>query len=278
MSSQRTYAVTGAASGIGRATAELLAQKGARVFGLDVNAEGLRDLPRSVDRLAVDVANPSSVEIAAQHLRAQVPGLDGLVNCAGLIRVGAQVELTEEDVQRVMQVNGLGAWRVTRALFPLLEARRGRVVNISSETARFAAPFNGLYSMSKYALEAHSDALRRELATLGMKVVSIQPGGMQTALFEMTVPLFDKALAGTKFQAGMRQIRNLAAKAKGAPPSMVAEVVWRALTTKSPRPHYRVGDDLFRRSVEFLPEWLADAAVATILKGRRSGIERPERE
>jgi NAD(P)-dependent dehydrogenase (short-subunit alcohol dehydrogenase family) len=266
MDSSHVYAVTGAASGIGRAVAELLVARGARVFAMDVNEDGLRSL-QGIVGVPADVASAASTQKAGDMIRAQTSGLNGLVNCAGVIRCGASVEWTEDDVQAVMQVNALGAYRTTRELFSLLQQRRGRVVNISSETARFSAPFNGLYSMSKWALEAYSDALRRELALLGMKVVIIQPGAMRTALLEATVPCFDRALPGSGFEVPMRRIRNMAAKEKGAPPEQVASVVLRALTHPQPRARYRVGHNVLRRVIELLPVRWADAVVASILRG-----------
>jgi NAD(P)-dependent dehydrogenase (short-subunit alcohol dehydrogenase family) len=263
---QRTYAVTGAAGGIGGAICRLLAQRGARVFGLDLDSERLRALP---DAIPADVTDSKTLEAAALRIREIAPGgLDGLVNCAGLIRCGALVEMREEDVRAVMDVNVLGAFRVTRALFALLHEKRGRVVNVSSEAARISAPFNGAYSMSKYALEAYSDALRRELGVLGMKVAIIQPGAVRTALMLGSAPSLDGASKGSQFAHAIERIRDLAAKEKDKciEPEVVAAVVVRALTAKSPRVRYRVGNDPFRRAVEFLPAWLADDLIGMMLR------------
>jgi NAD(P)-dependent dehydrogenase (short-subunit alcohol dehydrogenase family) len=267
---QRTYAVTGAASGIGRATATMLAGKGARVFALDFNEEGLRALAaQGIATIQTDVTSAESVGAAAEAIRAGAEGLDGLVNCAGILVAGALVELPEADLRRIMDVNVMGAYRVTRALYPLLEPRRGRVVNVSSEAAYFSAPFNGPYSMSKYALEAYSDALRRELALKGMKVAIIQPGPVRTALLNHTVPEFDRVLAGTKFESAMRRIRDLSSREwdKGAEPEEVARAIWHALTARRPKIRYRVHNDLFRRVFSVLPDRWADSVLNRMLKG-----------
>jgi NAD(P)-dependent dehydrogenase (short-subunit alcohol dehydrogenase family) len=270
MQPSKSYGVTGAASGIGRATAQLLS-RAAQVFALDVDEEGLAAVAAAspqVVAVRADLTRASSLEEAAALIASRTSGLDGLVNCAGLIRCGALVELPEEDLKAVLEVNVLGAYRATRALYPLLKARRGRVVNVSSEAARVTSPFNGAYSMSKYALEAYSDALRRELALEGMKVVIIQPGAVKTALLAGTVPSFDKAIAGSAFARGMQAIRDMADKewAKGAEPLVVAEAIERALTHPHPAVRYRVGNDPFRRAAEFLPARWLDAALGFIMR------------
>lgn len=266
----RAYAVTGAAGGIGSAICRLLSQKGARVWALDLQSEHLRQLGSSpgVVPLSADVTDSKSLEAAASKIAAEGGGLDGLVNCAGVIRCGPLVEISEADVSAVMDVNVLGAFRATRALFPCLKARRGRVVNVSSEAARMAAPFNGPYSMSKYALEAYSDALRRELSLLGMKVVIVQPGATRTALMEGSAPSLDRAIEGSQFAKAIGRIRDLAAKEKDkcVEPEAVARVVVRALTAHRPRLRYRVANDPFRRAVEFLPAGVADALIGMMLR------------
>jgi len=266
----KAYAVTGAASGIGRATAGLLART-ARVFALDVNAEGLASLAAGSSRIVpvrTDLTQAESVEDAARRIAEQTSGLDGLVNCAGLNRYGALVELPDEQFRAVMDVNVLGTYRATKALFPLLKARLGRVVVISSEMSTVSSPFDGVYSMSKYALEAYSDALRRELALLGMKVAIIQPGAVRTALLQDTVPGFDQAIATSQFAGGMKVIRDLAAKEweRGLDPVAVAEVVETALTSPRPAIRYRGGNDLGRAAAKLLPARMLDAVMARMMR------------
>ncbi|HEY3446413.1 MAG TPA: SDR family NAD(P)-dependent oxidoreductase [Myxococcales bacterium] len=267
----KTYAVTGAASGIGRATAQLLSRT-ARVFAMDVNAEGLATLASASPQLVpvkVDLTHAASVEEATRRIGEQTSGLDGLVNCAGLNRYGAMVELPDEEFRAVMDVNVLGTYRATKALFPLLKARLGRIVVVSSEMSTVSAPFDGVYSMSKYALEAYSDALRRELALLGMKVAIIQPGPVKTALLQDTVPGFDRAIASSQFAQGMRAIRDMASKEweKSIDPAEVAEVVERALTSPRPALRYKVGNDLSRAAAKLLPGSWLDAVMVRVMKG-----------
>lgn len=267
----RAWAVTGAASGIGRATAELLAGRGDCVFAMDRDEQGLAELAgraQGAVPVPVDLTQEVSLQAAAAAIAARTSALDGLVNCAGLIRCGALVEMSDVDVRAVIEVNLLGVCRATRVLFPLLQARLGRVVIVSSEAARISAPFNGAYSMSKFALEAYADSLRRELALLGMRVAIVQPGATRTGLLEATVPAFDRALNGSQFARPMRRIRDLAAREwhKAADPGTVAGVVCRALDAPRPKVRYRIGNDPFRRLVEFLPARVADALIGRMMR------------
>ena len=272
MDASKVYVVTGAASGIGRATAQLLSRS-ARVFALDVDEAGLASLVATspqVTAVPADLRSTASVEQAAARVAEVAPGgIDGLVNCAGLIRFGAMVEMSEEDVRAVMEVNTLGSFRTTKAFFPQLKAKKGRVVVISSEVASVTSPFNGVYSMSKYALEAYADALRRELALEGMKVVIIQPGAVKTALLAGTVPGFDKALVGSQFAKGMKVIRDLAQKeaGKGMAPEEVAEVVERALIHPRPAARYAVGNNPMFHAAKYLPASWLDAIMTRLMKG-----------
>ncbi len=111
-----------------------------------------------------------------------VDGLDGVVNFAGILAVGSSSR-SKETCAACSTSTCMGTVRVNRALFPLVLARKGRIVNISSETGwQSGMPFNGPYAMSKHAIEAYSDSLRRELMFLGVQVIKIQPGPFRTAM------------------------------------------------------------------------------------------------
>jgi NAD(P)-dependent dehydrogenase (short-subunit alcohol dehydrogenase family) len=173
--------VTGASTGIGRACAIHLAGLGFHVLA------GVRDpadAPDGLDPLRLDVTSESDVAAAAERVGAE---LGVLVNNAG-IAINGPVEVVPLDQwRRIVEVNLLGQVAVTRALLPAILRARGRVVNMSSIGGRVANPLFGPYSATKFALEAVSDALRREVAAHGVRVVSIEPGGIAT-------PIWDKGL------------------------------------------------------------------------------------
>jgi NAD(P)-dependent dehydrogenase (short-subunit alcohol dehydrogenase family) len=168
--------ITGAASGIGAATAASLRGRGAHVVGLDINAT-------SEDVLACDVREQASVDSAVAEAIERLGGLDVLINCAGIGDPQSAGEPPAEDALRVLDVNLLGPWRVTAAALPALRSSRGRVVNVASGLAHLTVPFATAYCMSKRGLVAYSDALRLEHGD-AITVTTVYPGYIRTPIHD----------------------------------------------------------------------------------------------
>jgi NAD(P)-dependent dehydrogenase (short-subunit alcohol dehydrogenase family) len=272
---QSSAFITGAAGGLGATTARYLAERGWHVFAADFDETALRGIAAepSVTAVHLDVTDPASVEAARGIVAGACDGLDGVVNFAGILAVGSLIEIESETIRRVMDVNVLGTVRVNRALFPLVLARRGRIVNISSETGwQSGMPFNGAYAMSKHAIEAYSDSLRRELMFLEVPVIKIQPGPFRTAMVTGIEPAFTRAAeASTYFKDMLNRIKHLSSReqAKAHDPLLLAEVVHTALTTRHPRAAYSVKPDLQRSVISLLPARVADRLLKLFL-GRLS--------
>lgn len=268
---RRAIVVTGASTGIGAACVETLIGAGFFVFGAVRRQE---DADRLAARfgadfspLLFDVTDGDAIARAAHAVEAQLGGatLFGLVNNAGMAVQGPLLHLPIEDFRRQIEVNLIGQLRVVQAFAPLLGARApladrpGRIVNMSSVAGRFAAPFMGAYAASKFALEAFSDSLRRELMVYGVDVIVIEPGMIAT-------PIWDKAeVAGvsgfdeTIYAPAARRVLNWAVeKGRAAPPAeKVAQAVLRALT--APRPPARI---------PVVANWLLDYALPPLLPTR----------
>jgi NAD(P)-dependent dehydrogenase (short-subunit alcohol dehydrogenase family) len=249
-SSTSTIVVTGASSGIGRATAVELARSEHRVYAAARRERELQTLAEThpgITGLALDVTDPTSVAAARDQVRADTGGggPDVLVNAAGVAALGPIEATPLGEMRRQFDVNVLGALAVTQSFLPDMRARRaGRIVNISSVLGRFTLPGTGAYAASKHALEAISDALRVELAPFGIAVVLVEPGLAATDLFEpSTAASLD--YTGTKaeyhklFTAGA----GLSAKLSRAavPAQEVAHTVARAATAPRPRVRYIPG-------------------------------------
>ncbi|MBD3190434.1 MAG: SDR family NAD(P)-dependent oxidoreductase [Candidatus Heimdallarchaeota archaeon] len=266
--------VTGAAKGIGREIVTYLADQEMEVIAVDIDEEALKELQnrKNIRIIPMDVTNPNSIEKAVKQVEQLVEGLDGLVNNAGLFVGGPLVEIDPEEIKKVLEVNVLGMVRVTRALFPLLFKKRGRIVNMSSETGRFVLPLNGPYSMSKFAVEAFSDALRRELMLYDMKVIVIQPGAIRTDLLKTATPqMYQKCLEDTEsalFEPQLKMVKRVCEKEyqKGAEPIKVAKTVHKALCSSRPKIRYRINNDRLRRLAEKLPTVCADWIVKLVMK------------
>jgi NAD(P)-dependent dehydrogenase (short-subunit alcohol dehydrogenase family) len=269
---KQTALVTGAGGGLGHATVERLVASGWRVFEADVDRELLRSSTHDPDVVPIlmDVTDPASIESAYDAVTSLTDRLDGIVNFAGVLAVGSLIDIAEERLARILDINVMGTYRVNKAFFPLVEAAKGRIVNISSETGRqSAAPFAGPYAMSKYAIEAYSTALRRELALLGVKVITIQPGPFRTSMAEGIEAAFTQAESETaRFAPIINRLKGLAAKQihSANDPDILAQTVLAALTTKRPKPVYSVKPDRLRSSLERLPLRTVDQVYLAVMR------------
>ena len=253
----KTALVTGASSGIGQACASRLARNGWRVLA-GVRRAGTA--PDGTEELVLDVTAPPEL---------QLERLDGLVNNAGIAVAGPLEFLPVEELRRQLEVNVIGQLRVVQAALPALRAGRGRIVNIGSISGRSALPFLGAYAMSKFALEAMTDALRVELRPWGIHVAIVEPGTIKTPMWTRERP--DPPDAALSLYGGrIAAFREFALKrsANGAPPEVVAGVVAHVLTAERPRARYLVGRDArIRAGVERLPDRVRDGIYKRVLLG-----------
>jgi len=268
---QQAVFITGGAGGLGGATAKYLGEQGWRVFAADCVAEALERIgkERNVTPIHVDVTDAASVQAAARSVARRVDGLDGVVNFAGILTVGSLIEISEEALRRVLDVNVMGTFRVNRTLFPLVLARKGRIVNVSSETGwQSGMPFNGPYGISKHAIEAYSDSLRRELMFLGVPVIKIQPGPFKTEMVAGIERQFSRAAKeSSHFGKLLRTLTRmtLAEQRKAHDPLLIAKTVHVALTAHSPAAAYSVKPDPARVAMNLLPDRLSDALLKWVV-------------
>lgn len=238
--------VTGASTGIGRACAEALSRRGFAVFGTVRRPEDGQGLERP---LSLDVTDPASVEAAAARVADEAGELRGLVNNAGIV-VSAPLELVPiEDFQRQLDVNVTGLLRTTQAFVPLLREGKGRIVNVSSTSGRFAFPLLGPYSASKFAVESMSDILRLELEPWDVLVSVVEPGPVRTPIWERTKRTARRIREGLDpaaaelyrplYEASERSAGR--ATAKAVEPGAVVRAIEHALFSPRPRTRYLVG-------------------------------------
>lgn len=184
MEPERSVLVTGASTGIGRATALHLAGLGFKVYAGIRRDEDATDLEHQAPLTAVrlDVTSALEVNDIAQRIEAE-GGLYGLVNNAGVYLGGALELMSDAEIESTFAVNVVGLLRVTRACLPMLREVRGRIVNVSSISGLVALPGVSVYAGSKHAVEAISDALRVELSTFGVRVIAVEPGSIDTEIW-----------------------------------------------------------------------------------------------
>jgi NAD(P)-dependent dehydrogenase (short-subunit alcohol dehydrogenase family) len=244
--------VTGASTGIGRATALRLAAGGWEVFaGVRGQAAGealVKAAPAGRLRaLTLDVTDSAQIDAAAAEMPAQ--GLDALVNNAG-IGIGGPLELLSlEDLRRQFEVNVFGQVAVTKAMLPALRRARGRILFISSIGGRVPMAFTAPYAASKHAIEAFGDTLRVELHNSGVQVALIEPGSIATPIWDKSRGEAEKVTIPPELQAAYGHVPAAIDKvleetsSRGIPPEKVAETIERALRAQRMRARYLVGTD-----------------------------------
>lgn len=261
--------ITGAGGGLGAATARLYSERGWHVVAADLTAPAGGP---GITSVATDVTDSFSLEALADRIRAEHGRLDAVITFAGVMGIGPLGETDPDRVQQVLDVNIMGTVRTVHAIFDLLRESRGRVILISSETGpQHGMPMNGTYAMSKHAIEAYGDALRRELMFLGLDVVLIQPGPFRTGMTASIRRRFQESTGpGSPFAAMAAVMGEMAAGEddKATDPSVLAEAVWTAGTTARPRHRYAVRWDLGRRLLDHLPVPLVDRALVLALGGK----------
>jgi len=220
--------------------------------------------------VVVDVTDRESIRSAYEAVASNTDRLDAIVNFAGIMGVGSLTDIPEERLARILDVNVMGTYRINKEFLPLVQAAKGRIVNISSETGwQSAAPFIGPYAMSKYAIEAYSTSLRRELALLGIKVITVQPGAFRTDMVAGIDKAFTQAASETtEFESVLTTLKGLAAKQANSArdPDILAQAIETALTTKRPKPVYSVKPDPLRSALEKLPLRAIDQTYIAVMR------------
>jgi NAD(P)-dependent dehydrogenase (short-subunit alcohol dehydrogenase family) len=254
MSTKRNVLITGASGGVGTALTRALDEAGWRVFAgvrSPDAAVAVEDLGGDVTAVQLDLTDDESIRRAAATVASEVggQGLAGLVNNAGIIVQGPLELVPVHALRRQFEVNVIGQIAVTQAFLPLLRRGTGTLVNMGAATGRVTVPMLGPISASKTALESLTDALRMELKHQGVGVTIIEPGAMETSIF-------DKAAASGAADgyAGSEATRRLYAGAleavsermegqSASPVDGVVKTVVKALSSGDPDPRYVVGRD-----------------------------------
>ncbi len=275
LNSQKSVLITGASSGIGRASVEIMSRAGWQVFATVRKAVDQEKLSRGAGRdvvpILLDVEDEASIASAVQEVESKVGGrgLDGLVNCAGIGMVRPLEYATLDDARRIFEVNVFGQLAVTQSLRHLLRKSRGRIVNVTSVGVNIAIPFGGLLNASKSAFGMLSDSLRLELHRFGVRVIAVEPGAIATPAVDKTLGDIEAVIEALPAEARIEYgdtLRSFARMAyqrekNGSAPQVVARAIHQALTSPRPRIRYRVGKHakLLSALPKILPEGVMDA-------------------
>jgi len=267
--SAKTVLITGCSSGIGAALAQEFHHRGFIVYATARRPGALAGLvQRGIRTLALDVTDPGSITNVIITIGQEQGGLDLLINNAGFTTVGPTIELGEERLRDQLETNVIGAMATLRLAMPLLERRRGCVANIGSIVGVAPLPFRGFYGASKAALNALSDALRVELKPFGIRVVSVQPGGVRTSITDKSAGM---DLAGSRYEkiaAAIERDRHVS-QLDAMPAEDFARQLADRLLRRNPPAVIRLGAK--SKSLPAMKRWLPTALLDWIL-ARRFGL------
>lgn len=238
-SSGKTAIVTGASSGIGKATAAALVRAGFKVFG--TSRRPVMDGPKGISMLVCDVTSEESVRKLAAEVFQQAGRIDLLVNNAGMGLFGGAEESSVDQVQSLFDVNLFGVMRMSHAVLPFMRRNgKGRIVNISSVLGFIPAPYSAHYSATKHAVEGYSESLDHETRAFGVRVSLIEPGFVRSAFDQRALkpdlPLKEYDNARAKVDALVKQAMTI-----GDTPEVVADTVVLAATASHPKRRYPAG-------------------------------------
>ena len=251
--------ITGVSTGIGYSSAKILCDSGYRVFGSVRKQEDAEKITSefgvNFTPLIFDVTDSMGIQENAQIVKGElIPGeaLAGLVNNAG-VAMGGPINLIDTDVfRKQFEVNFFGLIEVTKTFLPMLGAvknsmQQGKIINISSVSGRRAHPFVAPYTASKFAVEAFSDALRREMLLYGVDVILIEPGPIKTAIWDKVPDLDDNDFTGTDYEHSLRKFYKMFIEMgkKGFDADIIGNRVKEILQDPSPKTRHVITPNRF---------------------------------
>jgi NAD(P)-dependent dehydrogenase (short-subunit alcohol dehydrogenase family) len=282
-SKSKDVVVTGVSTGIGWGTTKVLISKGFRVFGSvrkPADAERLqKEFGDGFVPLMMDITDAEAVHQAAEKVGSVIGdrNLAGLVNNAGIVVSGPLLHLRPSEYRRQLEVNMVSPLVVIQAFAPLLgtdkkrQGPAGRIVNITSSVAKIAIPLLGAYSASKFGLEGMSDALRRELMLFGIDVVIIEPGTVNTAMYDKGENEDMSEFKQTGYWEAVQNFQKYIvteARTHGLSPERLGEAVHVALSTAKPKARYAVIPQRLKNWTlpRLVPARMLDAELAKQMK------------
>ena len=267
--------ITGAAGGLaGACVEELCKDESWTIFAADITEAGLSALvERTNDRvipIVLDITSTESCQAAARTIEEVAGRLDVVVNAAGIHTMSSLVEGNiTETVERMININVLGMVRVNKAVFPLIKESGGRIINFSSECGwEKPQPFNTPYAITKYAVEAYTIGLRRELNFLGIDVVKIQPGSFKTGMHNQATAGYEKILETTEYyKPVLTVLKPLMSTAMAHPndKKYLVRTVMKTINSPNPRTNYKCKNTWYLAAINPVPDKIIDFGYKKIV-------------
>lgn len=276
----KAVVITGVSTGIGQATAKILANAGYHIFGSvrkEEDAENIQDqLHNNFTPLLFDVTDETAVKAGAEIVKNSLGGdgqLAALINNAGISAGGPILHLNLESIRKVLEVNVIGVISVTKAFASLLGAYRGakntgKIINVSSVSGKIALPFMGPYAASKFALEGLSDSLRRELLLYGIDVILVEPGPIKTPIWNKSPDPGNNPFRGTDYGPALKEFYDKFIKKgqNGLPVEVVGQLIKTIIEKKKVKTRYVITKNKLLNYYipAILPERIVDKRIAEL--------------
>lgn len=264
---KKVILITGASAGMGKEMAKELLKDGYIIYGAARRLEKMDDIKKlGVNVLAMDVTDEDAMVAGIDTIIKAEGHIDVLINNAGFGSYGAIEDVSMTDARYQLEVNVIGAARLTQLVLPYMRKQRyGRIINISSIGGKVSMPLGGWYHASKFALEALSDALRNEVKRFGIDVVVIEPGGVRSDWSEIASNHMAKVSSNSAYSDFAAQFDTVRKKAevKNAEPIVIVNLVRKAIAAKNPKTRYHGG--YMAGLVLFLRKMLPDRAMDKML-------------
>lgn len=268
MNNARFVVISGGNGGLGRAAVSAFAARGYTVFSLDINKSETQ--MENVVEIETDVTDSESVSRAFDIVRCKTDRISAIISLAGTYFMDSLIEVPEAELEHIFKVNVFGVYHLNRIFLPLVRAGNGRILVTTSELAGMKAlPFNGIYSLTKTALEHYTDSLRQELALLGVPVIEIKPGAFDTGMIAASFSSLDRMAEKTKlYRADAARFRRIMQIQSGTakPPEKLAEILCHAVESKHPRLCYKPNNNLLLKLFNLCPRRLQVALIKRLIK------------
>ena len=258
--------ITGIASGIGQSTKDLFLERGHIVYGIDIFKVEEKE---NLHTYKCDITNEEELNKVKESLVKEEIIFDIIINIAGIHQMASLVENDYQKMKKVIDINLLGTMLVNRTFHSLLK-EKGRILITTSEVAGYdPMPFNGLYNVSKTALDSYAQALRQELNLIDQKVITIRPGAIKTPLSSNSLDDTKVLAESTKlYKKQSNKFYKLVKNFMGTPiePSKLAKLIYKASTTKYPKLIYKKHSNIGLVLLNILPKRLQCFIIKTLLK------------
>lgn len=259
--------ITGASSGMGKSTANILHAQGYKVYGAARRTDRMQDLAdKGMGVVSLDLTKDESIVAAVNEVLEKEGRIDVLINNAGYGSYGSVEEVSIEEAKRQFEVNIFGLARITQLVLPgMRKQKSGRIINISSMGGKIYTPMGAWYHATKFALEGWSDCLRLEVQQFGIDVVVVEPGGIQTEWGNIAMENLEKVSGNGPYADMVKQVVSALSEGgdKLSPVDLLGKEIAKAATVNKPKTRYLKG--YMAKPLVTLRRWVSDRTFDKLL-------------